>query len=560
MGSTPETAVGPAAEFDRMVADYYHAWFRFHPEAAVEAGVGGFDGRLAPFCDDDVGALLTLNQELLGGIEEFDVDALDADRQLDCRLLYGAAVLEMDRLLHADWRRREPARYLPVNAIYQLTVRPVADFASALASRLVAIPEYLRGARRMISESPELVPPAWLASAVEEARTGAEYLRDLPRHPRVVNVSRRLQGLDGAIANAVEALQGYAEYLETDVARSAAGDFACGRDYFDSLLQYRHGLGVNADRLYRFGSDLFEQTRRNLVDSCRELAGNDDVEALTARIQADHPPAESLLDEYRTQMLAARHFLEHHDLVSVPQGQQLEVVDTPVFLRQQIPFAAYMEPAPNDPEQHGYYYVTPASDEASLGEHNRSGLMHTCVHEAWPGHHLQFVTANLGGVSATLPRFLNPSATLYEGWALYSEQLMHEQGFLDRPEQRFLLLKDRLWRALRIMIDVDIHTRGVSLEDAAQRLVTHLGFTPDQARAELNWYSHAPTTPMGYATGWALINAVRDRVRLEQRESFDLKSFHDRLLSAGSPALAMMVERVFGRELWLAARKMVFPE
>jgi len=286
--------------------------------------------------------------------------------------------------------------------------------------------------------------------------------------------------------------------------------------------------------------------------------GADDVATATGKIQARHPDPDALLEAYREQMEAARGFVAKHELVTMPEAERLDVVETPVFLRHQIPFAAYLEPSPTDPLQHGCYYVTPAQTETALREHNFTSLMHTCVHEAWPGHHLQFVTANGRAQSRTLARFLNPSATFYEGWALYCEQLMHEQGFLNLPEQRFILLKDRLWRALRVIIDVDIHTRGVDLELAAARFVEELGFDPDQAKADLTWYSYAPTTPMGYATGWALINAVRDRARLAQRDAFSMQVFHDNLLAAGSVALPLVVRRQFGEDLWQSACAMVF--
>jgi uncharacterized protein (DUF885 family) len=133
---------------------------------------------------------------------------------------------------------------------------------------------------------------------------------------------------------------------------------------------------------------------------------------------------------------------------------------------------------------------------------------------------------------------------------------MHEQGFLNRPEQRVLLLRDRLWRALRIVIDVDIHTRGVTAETAAERLVTQLGFAPAQAMAELTWYTRAPTVPLGYATGWALINALR--AGMQRHKGFSLRDFHDRLLSQGSIPLPKAIERAFGQEAWQQARGGVF--
>jgi uncharacterized protein (DUF885 family) len=263
-----------------------------------------------------------------------------------------------------------------------------------------------------------------------------------------------------------------------------------------------------------------------------------------------------LISRYREEMEAAKAFVKDKQLVSIPAKEQLKVVETPIFLRHVIPFAAYLDPAPNDPEQVGYYYVTPSvNDEAR--EHNAVSLKHTCVHEAWPGHHLQFVTANLSNTSNTLPRLINASATLYEGWALYCEQLMREQGFLAQAESAFVLLKDRLWRALRIMIDVEIQTRGLAIEQAAEKMQTLLGFSRSEAMAELSWYSQAPGVPMGYATGWALINATRDRLQTVNKH-FDLKDFHDKLLSAGSIALPFVIRSRFGQPMWESVRRQVF--
>jgi uncharacterized protein (DUF885 family) len=180
------------------------------------------------------------------------------------------------------------------------------------------------------------------------------------------------------------------------------------------------------------------------------------------------------------------------------------------------------------------------------------------VHEAWPGHHLQFVTANLNETARSLPRLLNPSATLYEGWALYCEQMMLEEGFSPSPEQEFIMLKDRLWRALRIMLDVELHCRELSIEDATQRMVDELGMHPQQAVADLMWYTRSPGIPMGYATGWELINALRDRQKATMGESFSLKDFHDALLSGGSMALSLVIRRVFGDELWADVESKVF--
>lgn len=545
--------------FDEIVSHYYDAWFRYHPEAAVDTGVPGYAHFLTPYSEEHKGALLCLNDELRVSLEELDRAALTPDQQIDFDILYGAVLLENQHLVEIEPGTPDPGKLLPIYAIHQLTIRPVEDFDNALLARLNAIPDHLLGARHYLRPRAKGIPRLWLESAAMAARRGAEFVQRLLTEPRVAQARRALTGVDAALGNASRALVKYAEFLERDIASEAQGDFACGQSYFENLLRYRHFLDVETAQLYGLGQELFVQTERDLRDVCKKLFGHDDLAEATRNIQADHPMKDQLLATYRQQMQLARAFIAQHDLVTLPEKEQLDVIETPVFMRHQIPFAAYSEPAPNDPEQRGYYYVTPPGDESELAEHNYAGLMHTCVHEAWPGHHLQFVTANLSATACTLPRLRNRSATLYEGWALYCEQLMQEAGFLNRPEQRFLLLKDRLWRALRIMIDVEIHTRGTTVEQAADRLVAHLGFSRAQALADLRWYSRSPAVPMGYATGWALINAVRDRLYV-QDPAFSLKGFHDRLLSAGSIALPLVIKRIFGEHQWKSVKRMVFSE
>lgn len=543
------------ARFDRLVAEYYRSWFRFHPEAAVDQGVSGYDGLLRPYDDDDVGALIALQEKLLNGLEELDPDRLDPDRQIDYLLLGGQARIEHHELLERDWRRRDPLGFLPVHAIYQLTVMAVDDFRSAFEQRLKQIPAYLRGARRHLADMPELIPVNWLEAAVISATAGAQYLRSLRQHPRVRRAYPQAGSLRDLLEGAACALEMFGRFLADELSSHADGEFASGRERFELLLRDRQFLSVGADRLYEFGRRLFDETRKELLSVTRALRGDDDVQALVKKIHADHPAPEALLLAYREQMQTARDFIAEHDLVSMPGSQQFHVVETPVFLRQHIPFAAYLSPAPGEPIQAGHYYVTPVSDEALLGEHNWPGLMHTCVHEAWPGHHLQGVTANCLPAACTLPRLINKSATLYEGWPHYCEQLMQEQGLLALPEQKFILLRDRLWRALGIMLDVQLHTRGLGIDAAVTRIQMELGFSRERALADLHRYSRSPTIPMGNATGWALINAVRDEVLPNVG---GLRAFHDRLLSPGSIALPLVIQRAFDEHAWERAGRTVF--
>jgi uncharacterized protein (DUF885 family) len=140
---------------------------------------------------------------------------------------------------------------------------------------------------------------------------------------------------------------------------------------------------------------------------------------------------------------------------------------------------------------------------------------------------------------------MNESSVFYEGWALYCEQLMQEQGFLQSQEHRFVMLKDRLWRALRIIIDVKTQIGAMTYDEAADVMVRELQFPRAQACADLNWYSQSPSIPMGYALGWSIINRLRDQEQKRLGAKFALRDFHDKLLSAGSIALPLIERRHF---------------
>jgi len=551
----PEQA---ANRFDSLLVSYYHAWFRYHPEQAVEVGRDEFAGQLKPYGDDDIGALITLNRELMFSLEELDAESLDADRLIDYELVWSSAALEIEELLEADWRYLDPERYLPVNAIHQLLIRPVSNFEQALAARLESIPQYLRGARQKLGTQSEKIPAIWIESSLKTARAGASFIRSIPRHPRLHECKHAIPELAELLSGAANALEKFASCMESDLLPQAAGDFSCGERHFGHILGFQHFLDVNQDKIHALGQELFDDTASRLREACMVLNGNDDVAAMTDKLSENHPAADQLLASYRQSMQDAREFLQKNDVVSLPQAENLSVIDTPEFLRHEIPFAAYHEPVPNDPQQQAWYYVTPCNDDEQLAQHDYASIVQTSVHEAWPGHHLQFVTANMNAAACSLPRILNPSATLYEGWALYCEQMMLEEGYSQAPEQEFIMLKDRLWRAMRIMLDVELHCRGLSIEDAAKRMGDGLGMHHEQAMADLTWYTRSPGVPMGYATGWIIINRLREREIARLGADFSLKSFHDALLSGGSMALALVIRRVFGDEAWADVESDVF--
>jgi uncharacterized protein (DUF885 family) len=165
----------------------------------------------------------------------------------------------------------------------------------------------------------------------------------------------------------------------------------------------------------------------------------------------------------------------------------------------------------------------------------------TVAHEGYPGHHLQLSTA--GRIASAVRRYYC-TPVFVEGWAFYCEQLMAEEGFYVDPRSRVLQLKDQLWRACRVVIDVGIHTRGMSLDDAAAMLHEVARIEVPSARGEVLRYSRSPTQPLSYAVGKREILKLREDCRRKQGAAFRLRRFHDDLLGFGSIPIGLIRGRM----------------
>ncbi len=526
-------------------ADYFEKYFRLYPAEAIYYGVTGYDHLLNDYSDETYAAQKRLVNDSLNTLRQISVNDLDADQAIDYALLEGRLSIQKYEQEKEDYRLKWPDHYLATDAIYILTVRETDDLEKNLLSRLQGTADLVRQGISNLSR-PEANPPRlWTEMSIQAAKGGTTFLETLPSHPKVQATIKDSATLRAAIERAKNAIDDYAGFLTGDLLPRSRGVYAVGEEHHNLLLRKKHFLDLDAQALLTLGENLFSQTRQELLALAEEVAPGKSIEEVARKIQDDHPASEEILPAYQKAMESARQFVKDKNLVSFPPREELHVVHTPEFRRHEIPFAAYLSPSPKDPNQVGYYYVTPVADDDLLREHNWVGLENTSVHESYPGHHLQFSVANSIPAASTLPRLMNESSVFYEGWALYCEQLMQEQGFLKSRQHRFVMLKDRLWRALRIIIDVKTQTGKMTYDEAADLMVRELHFPRAQACGDLNWYSQAPAVPMGYALGWSIINRMRQQETTRLGAKFDLRNFHDRLLGAGSISLPLVERRHF---------------
>ena len=445
--------------------------------------------------------------------------------------------LRHDVLLLSMERRfdHNPAYHLmhAVSGIFLLLARRPADSgprASALLARLQALPAFLETAAEVLTKPDTIfidMGAAMIPGAIALVQDGLD-------DPALDLAMLDPLELEHARAQAVEALDTFASALEEMRAR-AGTHFAIGRELFDRKLHTAHMIADNADELLRFG----ERLRVSAIESLEEMATEIDPSAswkeIATRLRMDVPSPESALDEYREAMEAARHFTISRELMPVPDTT-LDVVPTPDFLKPLIPLAAYQGPGAFDPIQRGLFLVTLPNDGDSWRSHCRGELPSTALHEGVPGHHLQM---SIGNQLTSIPRRVLSTPAAREGWALYCESLMAEMGFLESAAERFFQAHHLLWRAIRVILDVSLHTKGMSMEEAAARLRDELGFEPHVAEAEAKRYCAYPTYQLCYAVGRRDILALREDLRRARTDDFRLADFHEELLQYGALPTAL---------------------
>lgn len=486
-------------------------------------------------------------RENVRALSEWSPETLTPDDRIDHRLLLARFAAEAREIEQLAPQHHDPSLYpdTAVNGVYSLLARefaPLADRLPAVHARLEKIPALLDAGIANLQTSPAI----WTEIAIEETQGAAEFLNDVVG-PLVQERSQMRAALDAAQV----ACRRYEAFLRETHAPRDGMTFALGRELFDFKLQDEHLLPYDCQSLLAFGEKAVAETLRALREAAAQIDPAKDWTALVDMLRTDHPAADDLIATYREGVALARAFVANRRLATIPSGEELQVVETPAFLRPTVPYAAYMPPGAFDARQEGLYYVTPANDrlsaedraESMLG-HNRYAMLLTNVHEAYPGHHLQLVCSN--SKSSELRRLFD-STVFCEGWALYCEQMTLDEGMTTDPRYRLFQLKDQLWRACRVVIDVKLHTERMTFDEAVEMLVGVAHLERPNAIGEVRRYTQSPTQPMSYLTGKQQILELREREMGRLGGRFDLRTFHDQLLSHGTIPVAL-IARSFSPE------------
>jgi uncharacterized protein (DUF885 family) len=539
-------------------AEFYHRAEKFidrfmeeDPVTATQLGDRRFDDRLADYSRAALERQVREIRDSLTEFEGFDPAGFDVDARIDLQLMVQVTKSALRGFEKFKDHVRNPGKYSEegMGGVFLLLIKefaPLEDRLEKALGRLRAIPEVLaRGKENM---RPEEVPPIWNEVALESCQQGLALFTVLI--PALAQqVPKLATDLNAASERAAQALQDYARFLQEVVATKAQGDFAVGKGLFEELVRENHMLDYGTEELLDIGWRLFRETQTAMEQLAQQIDRQKTARELLEIAKADHPKADDLLDVYRREMAKVRQFVATQDIVTIPEGESLKIEPTPPFLWGVIPYAAYMPPGPLESMQQGIFVVTPVDPQSSEKEreeklrgHHYAKLPVTALHEAYPGHHLQLVYANSIG---SLPRKLGGfvSSLFIEGWAFYCEELMEQLGYIDQPLQRLGRLSDQLWRAARIILDVSLHTKKMTVEEGIGFMVDRCGLERSNAQAEVRRYTATPTQPMSYLIGKLEIVKLIDEYK-ESHPQASLKQIHDAVLSCGSLPPRLMRNRL----------------
>jgi uncharacterized protein (DUF885 family) len=520
------------------------------PTTATRLGIEGHDDRLGDFGADAFERRAAAEDRWLERFGALRDDELTLDERIDRDLvrstLTGRAVLR-------DWAvwRRDPATYLGpclqgVFSLFLNRVHPEPELARFAAARLREVPGVLDAARANLD--PSLASPLFVERAKGTCRAGIAYARTLV--PAEVHDDGLRADLAEAGEVAATALESFLGHLD-DLGARATGDWALGEATYSALLRDKELLGYGAREMRDRGQAAYDELSAEMSELAGRIdpAGGGDWQALVQQLNQDHPPTpEAMREAYEEWTEKARRFLHETGIVTMPEGEECRVLPSPPFQRPVLAVASYSTPPAFRPSMTGTFFVPfppEGTSEEEVQKRLETNSYHSIpavsVHEAYPGHHWHLVTVK--GHPRPIRRVLGTSY-FTEGWGLYAEKLMREQGFFTDPRHELCQLDARIFRAARIVVDTSLHCGDMGFEEAVTFMSTKASLSEPTARAEVGRYCSWPTQAASYLTGALEIDRIRDRYLGADRGS--LREFNDTIAGSGMLPIALAEQAVLG--------------
>jgi uncharacterized protein (DUF885 family) len=531
-----------------LVDTYFDGVFRYEPHYATEIGIHTYDGLLPDMSAEGVKKQTRFLKDSLKKFEQVDAAALSQKDRLDLVLVVNQI---KDRLLEIEEignYKRNPAHYseLACAAVFALMKRNFAEPSERLKSviaREKAIPEMLKTGRANIQV--ESVPKVFAEIDLEQLPGIISFFeKDVPA--AFESVKNEALNQEFVLANkaVVAALKEHQAYVRKEILPKAKGDYALGAELYKKKLLYQEMVDEPIDSLYQRGMTELRRLQKDFARTAHALDPNHNALKVFEGISAKHPEPGELVDAVKKCLEDLRRFCVEKPILTVPSEDRATVAETPPFARA-LSFASMDTPGPYEKKaKEAYYFVTlPEKDWPAqrVEEHMRSfsyqDLLNTSVHEAYPGHYVQFLWVN---INPSKVRKLTGCGSNVEGWAHYCEQMVVDEGLGSGDlKLRLAQLHDALLRCCRYLVAIKMHSEKMTVQEATDFFVKE-GF---QERANGEREAKRGTsdpTYLVYTLGKLQIINLRDEYKKLKGQDYSLKAFHDAFLSTGCPPVKLV--------------------
>ena len=544
--------------FQNLADEYISDLTNFSPVYATYIGDHSADHKLDQVDARSRAEGLELVREYVDALERLDFDELSRANQIDAAMLMSQLESEIwsaEVLQEWAWN---PLYYINISggAIYSLVARdfaPIDERLKNVTARLLEMPRFLDQARGEIQ--PERVPKIHAETAISQ-NPGLTSIIETMVIPKMEVLSESEQAaLNAAIEIARNAVADHQTWLEEELLPRAAGDFRIGAELYDAKLQFALNSPLGRRELSSRAEQEFQSVRNEMYDVAKTIylerypftsfPDNPDeaykqsiIRAALEQAYATVPPRDGIVAVAKEQLQQATDFVIENNIVTMPD-EPVEIIIMPEFQRGVS--VAYLDPpGPLDREQPAFYAVAPLptdwTDEqvqSFLREYNIYSIQDLTIHEGVPGHYLQIALSNR---YPSLLRSVLWSGTFVEGWAVYAEQMMIDEGYLnDDPLMKLINLKWYLRAVTNAIMDSAIHVDSMT-RDAAMKLMIEGGFQEEREAAG-KWVRAQLTSAQlsTYFVGYQEHIEMRRAVEAAWGEEFTLKRYHDQALSYGSP-------------------------
>jgi len=558
--------------FENLADEYISDLTNFSPVFATMVGDHSADGELDNVDSDARNETLSLYREYKAALTALDRNELSRANQVDYELLFHeieSSIWSIETLQEWAWN---PLYYVDRSgsAIYALMARdfaPIEQRLLAAASRLEQLPRFLEQARGSIKS--DRVPKIHAETAIKQ-NPGLSSIIEAMIVPQMEALTTEQRArLNAAIETARDALADHQTWLEEELLPRANGDFRIGAELYDIKLAFALNSPLSRKQITARAEQEYEAVRNRMYEVAKEVYAkkhpftafpdNPDESYKQAIIRAaleeayrQLPPRDGIVEIAKQYLQQASDFVVEHNLVTMPE-EPVEIIIMPEFQRG-VAIAYLDPPGPLDRDQPAFYAVAPLPEdwtdeqaESFLREYNLLSLQDLTIHEGVPGHYLQIALSN---------RYPSPlrsvlwSGPFVEGWAVYAEEMMIENGYMDGdPLMKLINLKWYLRAITNAIIDSAIHVDGMTRE-AAMKLMVEGGFQEEREAAG-KWVRAQLTSAQlsTYFVGYLEHIEMREAVREKWGDDFTLRRYHDQVLSYGSPPARFVRALMLGDDI-----------